>query len=931
MTVREREVLSTSARIIGREAELRVVERLVNGLSKGPAGLVLEGAAGIGKTTIWNESLAAARSGGTSVRSCRCSQSDAALPFAGLGDLLEGLAPEIVAELPDIQRRALSAALLLSDASDLSPGMRVVAVAVLGVLRALSRSAPLLLAIDDVQWLDLSSATVLSFALRRLVDEPVGLLLSHRIGPQGEVSNSADLGLTAERLTIGPVSIGTLQRILQTRLTPTLSRLTLTRLHQATGGNPLICLEMATALQRRGEEPAADEALPVPADVRLLVTDRLLGLGTEARELLLVTAALAQPTVAMLGAVMSGQGDMQVGLAEALAAGVVELEGERLRVTHPLIASIPYADLTPDARRHLHARLAATVSDPQEHARHAALGSTGPSATVASALDSAARYARGRGSLDAAAELAELAISRTPVGAAAELQRRTVDAAEYLFLLGDTARARTLLTDSLARSEPGPGRVRGLLLLATLESWAQGDAPVAQLCDQAMAEAGDDQELIARCHATFANTSPSGAVLDLDHAQKAVDLLEASTAPSRELLANALANVAMHGLRLGHGLAVSVLERAARMQAEGEPPAISDRAGLCLGMCLKVVDRFDDSRTWLHRMRVSAVDEGDDSALPNILGHLALLECWAGDYQVALSYAVEGREHAARIDVKAPVLASAHVLVLAHLGRLSDARTLAEQDLAEAEPLGYVSAAALYLRSLGFTELAAGNAEVAAAHFVRALSIAADIGIGEPAIMRLHPDAVAALLACDRRAEAERLVAELDLSSEVNQLPWATATAGRCHGMLAVASGDLPAAVSFLERALVDHERLPMPFEQARTRLLLGAVLRRAGHRTQARQELEAAQAAFVRLGTPVQAQQARAELAGISGRRRMEGTLTPVEARIAALVIAGSTNRETAAELFMSVRTVESHLSRIYRKLGVRSRTELAHQQAQL
>ncbi len=921
--------LRRPASIVGRDLELQAVARFVSRLPDGPASLILEGVAGIGKSTIWTEAVAAARSGGTAVWTCRCGESDAAWAFAGLGDLLEELDTEVLTELPEIQQQALSAALLLSDASASAPGNRVVAVAVLGVLRALARRGPLLLAIDDIQWLDVSSAKVLSFALRRLQDEPVRVLASCRIGPTSGNAHEGELGLPAERLLVGPVSIGALQRIVQTRLIRTVSRPTLTRLHKATGGNPLICLEMARALQRRGREPAADEPLTVPADVRLLVTERLHGLGPAARQLLLVTSALAQPTVNLVAAAMRTSEEADVGLAEALAAGLVELEGERLRVSHPLIASIPYADLTPEDRRLLHARLAETVSDPEEQAWHAALGSSGPSAAVATALDVAARRARSRGSVDAAAELAELAIGRTPTGADNELARRTVSAAEYRFLLGDSARARTLLTESLDRSAPGPGRVRGLLLLATIESWAQGDAPVARLCDQAMQEAGDDPELLARCHATFAETSPSGALLDLAHAQKAVELLEASPAPAADLLSNALTNVAMHGLRLGRGLSVSTLERAEALQAEGELPPISQRAGMCLGMCLKVVDLFDGSRSWLHAVRTSAMDEGDDSALPNVFGHLALLECWAGDYPLALQYAVEGREHATRIAVRVPALASAHVLVLAHLGRLTEARALAENDLEEAESLDYVSAVALYLRSLGFTELAAGNPELAAGHFRRALAIANDIDIGEPAIMRLHPDAVAALVSIGELVEAERLVAELDSSATANHLPWATAMAARCHGLLYATNGDLPMAITTLEQAMTDHDRLPMPFEKARTRLLLGTVLRRAGRRSEARHHLKVAHADFTTLGTPIQAETARAELSSIGGRHGTDSELTPVEGRIAALVGLGKTNREVAGDLFISVRTVESHLGRIYRKLDVRSRTELANRLA--
>jgi DNA-binding CsgD family transcriptional regulator len=392
------------------------------------------------------------------------------------------------------------------------------------------------------------------------------------------------------------------------------------------------------------------------------------------------------------------------------------------------------------------------------------------------------------------------------------------------------------------------------------------------------------------------------------------------------LFSNALANLALHRCRLGRGLDVATLERAVALQAQGEPVPVSDRAGTALGMCLKVVDRFNESRTWLHAMRTSAVDEGDDSALPIVLGHLATLECWAGEYELALTHAVQGREHAARMGIRAPMPTSAHVLVLAHLGRLEEARTLAEGDIASDEMLGFASAVALHLRSLGFTELVAGHPDLAATHLLRALVISADeVGIGEPAILRLHADAVAALLAIGRVEEAQRLTRQLEASAQTNHLPWATAMTARCQGLLSAHAGDVPRAVEHLEAALDAHIRLPMPFEQARTRLLLGQLLRRSGHRSAARGELAAANAEFVRLGTPVQVNEASAELASLGGWRTPEGELTPVEARIAALVGAGQTNREVAAHLSISVRTVESHLGRIYRKLGLRSRTELA------
>ncbi len=679
-----------------------------------------------------------------------------------------------------------------------------------------------------------------------------------------------------------------------------------------------------------GRRALGSDPLPVPADLRVLVTERLHGLAPQTREALLLTSALAQPRVTAVSAAVGDAARAARCLAEAVAAGVLEVDGERVRFTHPLIASIPYADLTLAARHALHERLAETVTDPEEHARHAALGSDEPSSLVAAALDAAVRHARRRGSIDAAAELAQLAVSRTPANELDGQVRRTVDAARYLFLLGDTARARALLAVGLDATPPGPARVDALLLYASIASWESGDATVAPWCEQALAEAGDDALLLARSHATFAETSPSGAVIDLFHAEAAVELLETMTAPPGGLLANALTNVAMHQFRLGRGLAISTLERAVALQAQAEPVPVSDRAGLGLGMYLKVVDRFEESRAWLEVMRTCAVDEGDDSALPITLGHLAALECWAGEYDLAIALAREGREHAERMGIRAPMPASVHVLALAHQGRTGEARALGERDLAADESVGFTSAVALDLRSLGTAELMAGDLQAAADHLLRALFISSEqIGINEPAILRLHPDAVVALVALARLEEAEQLTQQLDAATDANHHPWSTVMAARRHGLLKAANGEHAAAIELLERALVGHQRLPMPFEEARTRLLLGSVLRRAGHRNDARRQLEAAGAMFLRLGTPIQQRQASTELDSIGGRRRLENELTPVEQRIADLVAAGQTNREVAVATFTSVRTVESHLGRIYRKLGIRSRTELAARQS--
>ena len=247
--------------VFGRERELETVASFLRAGGGRPASMVLEGPAGIGKTTIWSEVVSQAVAAGMVVRQCRCAAADEVWAFSGLGDILAGVSESVLAELPMVQRQALSAALLLDTTTAVSPGDRVVAVAVLGVLRVFARSAPLVVAIDDVQWLDSASRTVLTYALRRLDDENVRVLVARRTGELAVPVAEPCLGVPGDRLSIGPLSVGALQKVVRSRLSLTLSRPTLTRLHEATGGNPMVSLEMGHALQRRGHQPAGDEPL----------------------------------------------------------------------------------------------------------------------------------------------------------------------------------------------------------------------------------------------------------------------------------------------------------------------------------------------------------------------------------------------------------------------------------------------------------------------------------------------------------------------------------------------------------------------------------------------------------------------------------------------------------------------------------------------
>jgi DNA-binding CsgD family transcriptional regulator len=475
----------------------------------------------------------------------------------------------------------------------------------------------------------------------------------------------------------------------------------------------------------------------------------------------------------------------------------------------------------------------------------------------------------------------------------------------------------------------GATRVRGLLLLAGIAYWTEGDSEPGMWCTQAMTEAGSDPLLRAGCHVALADIGPAGAAESLAAAQAAVTLLEGMSDPPPALLSTALKLIAYHELRVGHGLSLATLERAEALDTVAQPVPVMDRAGMYLGMLLRFACRFDDSRRYLLMMRDSALDEGDDSALPNIYGHLALLDCWAGNYRDAIDGALAGRELMSHTGIGSPSVTSAHSLAEAHLGHLDVARALATADLAADEALGELAGVACQLRSLGFIELSAGNLDTAATHLLRAIALGTGLGVREPGILRVHGDAIEALIGCGRLDEAATLIDDLDAST-ASGLPWSAAIAGRCRGQLLAARGDVDRAIATVEAAVVDHDPVPMPFERARTMLLLGTVLRRGRRHRDARAALEVARDSFASLATPVLAERAAIEIASIGGRVSEPLDLTATETRVAGLAGAGRTNREVAEELFMSVRTVESHLAHVYRKLGVRSRTELARRHPQ-
>jgi DNA-binding CsgD family transcriptional regulator len=464
--------------------------------------------------------------------------------------------------------------------------------------------------------------------------------------------------------------------------------------------------------------------------------------------------------------------------------------------------------------------------------------------------------------------------------------------------------------------------------LVRLEVQSGNSRIVPDLCRAALREAGDDTGLRAALHEILAWAlllMREDVHAAAHHARLAVELAERLDDPVQ--LSDALSVQAQSEFLLGGGLPSGPMERALALGWDDPSERALRNPQLHWSLLLQCADRLDDARGNLDDAHRHALARGDESALPWIKMRLSQLELQAGNWQSALAHAASGHADALQTgqDAQAATLLCARALVEAHLGREDEARPAAERGVAQAERLGDGVGARHARWALGHLALSLGDA-VEAERVLGALwrqSRAA--GIVEPGENRYLSDYAEALLALERLDDADEVAAELERRGEELDRPAVLAVAARCRGLVACARGELDRALGELEDALALHEQVALPFQHARTLLALGQAQRRARQRRKARLSLEACRASFAELGAVLWELRADSELARIAGRAPTPTELTPTELRVANLVAEGRTNREVAAALVVAERTVETHLSHIYRKLGVRSRTELA------
>ena len=854
--------------VLGRQAELEQLTAMLDAVVAGPRAVVVEGPAGIGKTTVWQAALQTARARSFTVLAARATQTEATLPFAGLIDLLEGVPEAGLSELPAPQRRALEVALLRREPEQTGVDQLAVSLATLQVLRTLAADAPVVVGIDDLQWLDGATARVLAFALRRLGDERLGLVVSVRTEHADRLPLEVEQALPEPQrlvLRVGPLPVGVLDQLLRERLGLALSRPSLQRLRQVCGGNPFYALELARVLPA-GATLAPGEALQVPTTLAGLLRGRLQQVPDRARGLLLAAAALAKPTVALLEQVGGG-------LDEALAAGIMERDGVLVRFRHPLFGSLVYADASAQQRHQTHRLLAELVDEPEEQALHLALGTQDPDERAAGRLEDAAQRASARGAPDAAAQLAEHASRLTPVRWSPADCRRRLAASNYHARAGNGPRARALLEALIAHLPPGTTRAKALVALADLVTEDSWDG----LFTQARAEAADDLALraqIERRHGRSKGVAGDYAAWE-QHAQAAVELAEAADDIAQ--LVQALAELGTVRMFRGHGVQHELMARALALESSAGEVAIEHSPTLELGMQLLYNDEFDQARPLLQAEAARALEHGSIDARGEALLLLTELEIWSGNWPLADQYASECLELARQLDTSngEPIALYGRALVDAHLGRVEAARGAAERGSALAAGMGDETFRVLNEHVLGFLELSVGDP--ARAHARLGPLVGALHAMGAGTLFRLLPDAIEALIGLGELDQAEPLIEKLDAQGQALDRAWALASAARCRGLLVAARGDPPDALAHFQRALQEHQRVPRPFELARTLRAQGMVLRRDKHKAAAKAALEQALGIFERLGAPLWAKATKAELGRVGLR-----PAAPVDARAA-------------------------------------------------
>jgi DNA-binding CsgD family transcriptional regulator len=898
--------------LLGRDRERQELAALLADARLNQSGvLVVAGDVGIGKSALLDDAAEHARDAGMRLVRARGIESEARVPFAAL---LELLRPALGAleRIPAPQAAALEGALALRPAA--AEDRFAVGAATLSLLAAYAEDAPLVALIDDAHWLDGSSADALLFAVRRLVADPIAVVVAVR---DGEPSFVDGAGLRLLRL----------EGLDRDAAAALVGDTAADRLHRATGGNPLALLELATDASQLADVPL-DTPTPIVGRVAAGFVERAGALPREAREALLLAAASDRGD---LDTLERAHPHVTENLAAAESAGLVELREGRVEFRHPLARSALYGAATPDERRSAHRTLAAALPDAERDRRawHLALATVGPDAVAASALEQAGTRAHARSAYAVAAtayeRAATLSADRAPLLHAA---------ADASWLAGRLDRARALVHAAREQTADPRLAVRIEHLHGQIAA-RSGPVPVAQriLTETAEQAATFDPAaaVVMLAQATQQSFYAGDAESMLRTARRAIEL--AARANGR---AGILANLA-HGMALvfsGEGDAGAEAIRHAIEQLEASDELRNDPHLVVWAALGPLWLRDAAIGRALYERAVELVRSRTAvGALPELLVHIArdwaTTTEWAAahvSYTEAIALARESGQ-----DVALGFGLSGVAWLEARQGREEACRDHAAEGRQVCVRAGMAANELWAIAALGDLELGLGRPEAALGHYEEWEALLRAHGIAD-ADLSPGPELAETLLRLGRRADAAEVAARHDELAQARGRPWSRARAARIRGLLA--NGD--DFESDFAAAAALHEQTPDVYEAARTQLAYGTRLRRAGTRKRAREELRSAIDAFDHLGAAPWAELARTEFdaTGETARRRDVTTLdelTPQELQISLLLAEGRTTREAAAAMFLSPKTIEYHLRNVYRKLNVHSRPELTEAIARL
>ena len=671
------------------------------------------------------------------------------------------------------------------------------------------------------------------------------LLMAQRPG-----ADVIDPGEPVERVTLGPLSLGALHHVLRASLGSAPSRPTLIRIVETSGGNPFFALAIARALP---ESEDARAPLPIPPSLQQLVAGRLARLSPAAREAALVASALSRPTVRTI--------DNAVGLAEAEEAGVLTVARDRVRFTHPLLASAVYGSAHGTQLLELHRRLADVVDDPEERAQHLAFCTTEADEAVATELEAAAANAARRGAQDAAADLYDAASSLTPAAEAAAHARRLVGRAIALHAAGDPGAARELAERAVETAPPGPTRADALLELSRI-AWVRPGGALGPLdyLRLALEDAGEDRQLSGMIQAKLGMYSDEDHTQAVEHSEAAVSLLDEDADPG--LLAYTLLALLFYGAQTGRGIDEGLLQRA--LELEGRAGRDAERSSLVL-IWYQCTDAHEEARA-RHRLEDEWYrDRGEEIWVAEKRAHLALVESRAGNWALARELIEQSYAELEPIGLQGPLAMPlwTHARFDALEGRSEAARAalrpLLETRSSQPGSAWFVTFA---LEALGFIDLVEGDFAGADRAFAELDSLLESIGVSVPFAVRSDADHVEAAVGLGDLERASRILDRLERRSASAPRIWTSLTLPRARALIAAAEGDPDRALTLLDDV---HGGSTLPFEHGRNILLRGSLQRRLKQKRAAALSLSEAVEIFDRLGAPDWSRRARDEL-GVSG-----------------------------------------------------------------